>query len=175
MTDMSIDFGPGVLAAIDDLCGFSDTETGGVLVGSYPDHLTAAVTEALPPPRDSEHYGTEFVRGTLGLRELLEERWNASPRTYYVGEWHYHPAPIVEPSAVDFATMRGFAADPAIGCPCPIMVIACRRSDGTRPIRAWTFIDGEPVEIALDAHRDVKPENTPPRAAGGSDVEHREP
>lgn len=122
-----------------------DTETGGVLVGHYtPDESIAVVTEALPPPGDSAAGHSWFHRGVAGLRRLLATRWAASDRTYYLGEWHYHPSIEVEASGDDLAQMRVISADTRYRCREPIMLIVGRPgNNGERPIRAFVFPHGE--------------------------------
>lgn len=131
---------------IDRECARSgDVETGGVLVGHYTgDESTAVITEALPPPKDSARGRSWFHRGVAGLRGLLAKRWESRRRTYYVGEWHYHPASVVEPSGDDLAQMYGINAEPRYRCKEPIMVIVGRARDGgDRPVRAFVFPQGE--------------------------------
>ena len=120
-------------------------ETGGVLVGHYTaDESTAIITEALQPPKDSARGRSWFHRGVAGLRGLLANRWEHQRRTYYVGEWHYHPSSIVEPSGDDLAQMHSINADPRYRCREPIMVIIGQARDGgDRPMRAFVFPRGK--------------------------------
>jgi integrative and conjugative element protein (TIGR02256 family) len=131
-------------------------ETGGILVGHYTtDEVTAVVTEALPPPKDSARGRSWFHRGVAGLRGLLAKRWENQRRTYYVGEWHYHPASIVEPSGDDLAQMYGINTDPRYRCSEPIMLIVGRARDGDEPpVRAFVFPHGRPF---LEFLRHPKP------------------
>lgn len=119
-------------------------ETGGILVGYYTsDRSTAVVTEALPPPKDSVRGRSWFQRGVAGLRGLLNKRWDSEFRTYYIGEWHYHPATIVEPSEDDLKQMYRINADPRYRCREPLMMIVGQgRNDGERPIRVFVFPHG---------------------------------
>lgn len=126
-------------------CRSGAIETGGILVGYYTsDNSTAVVTEALPPPKDSVGGWNWFHRGISGLRGLLVKRWKQQVRTYYIGEWHYHPASILDPSGDDLVQMYGISADYRYQCRQPVMIIAgqARRSD-KRPIRAFVFPQGE--------------------------------
>jgi hypothetical protein len=132
---------------IDRECSRSGAaETGGILVGHYTnDQSTAFVTEALPPPKDSARGASWFHRGMAGLRGLLATRWACELRTYYIGEWHYHPACIVEPSGDDLAQMCAINADPRYRCREPVMIIAGKGVEGgTRPVRAFVFPHGAP-------------------------------
>ena len=131
---------------IDNECARSgDVETGGVLVGHYTaDESTAIITEALEPPRDSVRGRNWFHRGVAGLRGVLAKRWKDERRTYYVGEWHYHPTSIVVPSGDDLTQMDGIKADPRYRCRAPIMVIVGQALGGEeRPIRAFVFPQGQ--------------------------------
>ena len=121
--------------------GAGQIETGGILVGYYTDdESTAIVTDALPPPDDSGRGPTWFNRGVAGLRKLLVSRWRRTRRTYYIGEWHYHPASHITPSDDDLAQMRGISKDARYQCREPIMLIIGRdRRRSERPFRAFVF------------------------------------
>lgn len=130
---------------IDRECSRSgEIETGGILIGHYTkDQSTVIVTEALPPPKDSARGRSWFHRGVAGMCALLEKAWERQPRTYYVGEWHYHPASIVEPSRDDLAQMYRINADPSYQCREPVMIIAGKGlSADERPIRVFVFPRG---------------------------------
>jgi hypothetical protein len=121
-------------------------ETGGILIGHYTrDESTALVTEALPPPKDSAQGRSWFQRGVSGLRGLLAKRWQNDLRTYYIGEWHYHPVNSVEPSEDDLAQMYAINTDSRYRCQEPVMIIVGKAlEDGERPVRAFVFPNGEP-------------------------------
>ena len=129
-----------------ECCSSGSVETGGILVGHYTkDESTAVVMEALPPPKDSARGRNWFHRGMAGLRGLLVKRWESQFRTYYVGEWHYHPAMTVEPSEDDLAQMYVVNADPKYHCREPIMIIVGQKlNSGARSIRAFVFPHGAP-------------------------------
>ncbi|MBK1724152.1 Mov34/MPN/PAD-1 family protein [Thiocystis violacea] len=132
---------------IDSECSRSGAvETGGILVGHYTNgQSTAFVTEALPPPKDSARGTSWFHRGVAGLRGLLAKRWESEHRTYYIGEWHYHPASIVEPSGDDLAQMYAINADPRYRCREPVMIIVGKEGEGgERPVRVFVFPHGVP-------------------------------
>lgn len=121
-----------------------DRETGGVLIGFYTeDKLTAVVLEASGPPPDSSQGRSWFWRGVVGLKNLLARRWVSKRRTYYIGEWHYHPAFHVEPSRDDLAQMRDISQDFNYYCSKPIMVIIGKECGRGRPIKAFIFPQGE--------------------------------
>lgn len=120
-------------------------ETGGVLVGRYSEDLTTAITtEATPPPSDSRLGPSWFIRGVAGIREMLRRRWCSKERTYYIGEWHFHPAVHVEPSEVDVAQLYRICREPNYHCAEPVLLILGRLSDGQeRAARAFVFPRGE--------------------------------
>ena len=120
-------------------------ETGGILVGHYTaDASTAIITDALPPTPDSWRSARCFHRGVSGLRDLLATRWREKRRTYYVGEWHYHPASIVEPSSADLRQMDCINSDPRYKCKEPIMLIIGQAWSGVEiPVRVFVFPRGE--------------------------------
>lgn len=141
-----------VVRALDRMCRDSGAlEIGGILMGRYADDsMVAVVTEATPPPRDSQRGPTWFARGAVGLRELLASRWKARDRVYYIGEWHYHPADVIIPSSEDFAQMAAIGRSGEYRCPEPILVIVGRRVrlDG-RAMRVFVCPNGEsPKEIS---------------------------
>lgn len=119
-------------------------ETGGILIGYHTaDRSAVIIAEALPPPEDSSQGPTWFHRGAAGLQELLKDRWESEPRTFFVGEWHYHPASIVEPSHADLEQMKEISADPLYQCPEPLMFIVGKAREGKeRPIRGFVFPQG---------------------------------
>lgn len=145
---------------IDRECSRSGTiETGGILVGQYTDdQSTALVTEALPPPRDSTRGRMWFHRGVAGLRRLLARRWESECRTYYIGEWHYHPASIVEPSVDDLAQMHEIKSDRRYHCREPVMIIVGRGlSGGERRLRAFVFAhQASPIEFQEQSSRKLR-------------------
>lgn len=119
-------------------------ETGGVLIGFYTqDKSTAVVTEASGPPPDSSQGHSWFLRGIAGLKNLLARRWVSKRRTYYIGEWHYHPVVHVEPSKDDLSQMRAISQDSNYYCSKPIMIIVGKEDSEGRAIRAFVFPQGE--------------------------------
>ena len=125
-------------------------ETGGILVGRYsPYGDRVLVTRAVGPPRDSRRFPTAFIRGVIGLRERLHRLWVAGE--YYIGEWHFHPYGSPKPSETDRRQIAEFAADHALMCPHPVMIVV-----GGDPVADWrlatvALVDGAIVELAEDA------------------------
>lgn len=79
-------------------------ETGGALLGIVdPQSKRIEVVAAVPAPSDSTEAPTEFIRGTMGLRETVEAAIARSAgQIRYVGEWHSHPkGSSSRPSTID--------------------------------------------------------------------------
>ena len=120
-------------------------ETGGILIGYYSDdRTTAIVTEATAPPQDSNYGHNWFQRGVVGLISLLARRWkNTSRRTFYIGEWHFHPNEKVVPSMSDYKQMQDISNSANYHCNEPIMLVIGDNINGTRPLRAFVFPRGK--------------------------------
>lgn len=129
----------------------TDRETGGILVGRYGDDLrTAYVEQVEEMPSDSAATSTRFVRGTRGLRALLQSLWTAPQRSYYLGEWHHHPSPSTTPSGPDLAQMRSIALAPNYHCPEPVLVILGKTAslDVARPMYVAVTTASECIRLA---------------------------
>jgi len=119
----------------------SNQETGGILIGYYSNNnQTAIVCEATPPPNDSQKGRNWFWRGVTGLRSLLLDRWNENRKTYYIGEWHYHPAQVIEPSTTDLKQMIGISKSTRYYCSEPILIIIGRGSKAETPPGLSSFL-----------------------------------
>lgn len=145
----------GVLGRLDRYCRDAGcVETGGILIGRYSDDLALAIVrEATPPPMDSKRGRSWFVRGTSGLREMLGKQWRAGERTFYIGEWHFHPANHVEPSGDDFAQMVEISRAPEYDCRTPLLLIlGASKKEGQRIFRAFVCqANDAPVELHAEA------------------------
>lgn len=99
-------------------------ETGGILAGSYSDdHECATVTAIGSAPDDSDWGSTWFRRGVRGVAQWLSALWSGATRSYYVGEWHFHPFASPTASAEDMRQLRDIARDRHYRCPEPILLI----------------------------------------------------
>jgi integrative and conjugative element protein (TIGR02256 family) len=147
----AVELPASVRSALDGFCAESGAvETGGILVGRYSDDLIRAlVCEATPPPSDSKRGRSWFIRGVSGLREMLGRRWQARERSFYVGEWHFHPATSVSPSSDDFSQMLKISQTRDYDCKAPLMLIfGAVKHEGARIFRAFVCpVDGAPLEL----------------------------
>jgi integrative and conjugative element protein (TIGR02256 family) len=140
-----------VFGALDRYCrDAGSVETGGILIGRYSDDFALAIVrEATPPPMDSKRGRSWFVRGMSGLREMLGRRWRNNERTFYIGEWHFHPANHVEPSGDDFAQMIEISRAREYDCKEPLLLIlGASKHEGQRIFRAFVCqADDAPMEL----------------------------
>jgi integrative and conjugative element protein (TIGR02256 family) len=115
------------------LCGAAGrNETGGILIGTYNErHDCAHIMDVIPPPADSRRGRTWFARGVRGLQNLLNRLWRTE-RSFYVGEWHFHPFAAPIPSDQDMKQMQTIAATAASRCPEPLLFIL-----GGDPAGVW--------------------------------------
>ena len=122
------------------LCGATrGRETGGVLVGNYtPNRETAIITDATPPPWDSNAGRTWFNRGVAGLHRLFVRLWSKPNREYYIGEWHHHPTDTIAMSTDDVRQMINISEDGNYRCPEPVLIIV--GSDRSKRWNAKVFI-----------------------------------
>lgn len=147
----AVELQASVLRALDRCCrDAGSAETGGISIGRYSDDLTLAIVrEATAPPSDSKRGPSSFVRGVSGLREMLDERWRAAERIFYIGEWHFHPANRVEPSDDDFAQKIEIGQAGEYACKEPLLLIlGAAEHEGHRIFRAFVCPAGDaPMEV----------------------------
>lgn len=137
--------------ALQTLCASSGgKETGGILIGRYSDaHDCAVATEAMPPPKDSRRARTRFARGVFGLQERLNLTWKKF-RSYYLGEWHFHPDASPAYSSDDEDQMMKIAADQAYHCPEPVLLILGGSEVHGWKLSVYVFRVGQaPVQLLL--------------------------
>ncbi len=153
------EFQASVLSALDRYCSDAGSwETGGILVGCYSDDLSLAIVrEATPPPSDSRRGRSWFVRGVNGLRDALSKRWRAQERTYYLGEWHFHPVEQVQPSGDDFAQMLEISQARNYDCKEPLLLIlGAGQRQQQRTFRAFVCpASGDPMELLPVANEKI--------------------
>jgi integrative and conjugative element protein (TIGR02256 family) len=147
----AVEIQASVLLALDRYCHDAGAvETGGILIGRYSEDLALAIVrEATLPPADSKRGRSWFVRGVSGLREMLGKRWRAKERTFYIGEWHFHPASHVEPSSDDFSQMIQISRASEYDCKEPLLLIfGAGKHDGDRILRVFVSpAAGAPMEF----------------------------
>ena len=99
------------------------SETGGILLGLVDIPAKRIhVVDASPAPPDSIEQPGSFVRGVIGVPELIGSvRRRTADQVRYVGEWHSHPPrSSAWPSAIDgeqldwLATLMGMDSMPAL-------------------------------------------------------------
>lgn len=144
---IAVEIEPRALTTMLDISSRADgLETGGVLIGRYTafgDRVI--VSRASGPPRDSQRYRFNFVRGTAGLTARFERAWRQG--LYYVGEWHLHLEGSTHPSDTDREQVLAFSRQRDYRCPHPVsggdrwrpgdrMADLQRGCDGRRPCRA---------------------------------------
>lgn len=81
-------------------------ETGGVLTGLVDiSKKSIHLADAVLAPADSQCSPGQFVRGTIGVRDHLDDVFaRTRGQVRYVGEWHSHPPrSSARPSATDLA------------------------------------------------------------------------
>ena len=111
--DPAIRISPRVDRAIQEaVAAMPDAETGGVLIGRFVDLTnTFHIVDLLPAPPDSRFSPCEFILGTEGLAESLDEIvLGTGGALYPLGTWHSHLVPSGA-SAKDIRTALRLAAE----------------------------------------------------------------
>lgn len=150
--EFEVAFEQSAMMAALSLCASSPrVETGGILVGRYVNSgRRVQVSEATGPPPGSSAGRDWFTRGNRGLAKLLADRWDSEPRTYYLGEWHFHPDRVPWPSSQDLRQMHEVAADPRYQCANPILLVVSPIDEGQWCPQVFVFGAGAvPVALSL--------------------------
>jgi integrative and conjugative element protein (TIGR02256 family) len=135
-------------------------ETGGILVGRYTaTHDCAVVTSVSDAPRDSRAGGTWFSRGVAGLQRWLNGLWKS--KTYYLGEWHFHPFALASPSGDDRDEMKSIANTKSYHCPEPLLMIVGGDPKKDWRVTVFVYVAGE----GLRELHEVKDEGSAPDIA----------
>jgi integrative and conjugative element protein (TIGR02256 family) len=98
-------------------------EYGGLLLGRYISENKIVLIEDTVLPNKYKSSSYYFERGSEGLKEVLELRYNASPSLIYVGEWHTHPDSLAKPSKTDINAMSELANDTNVLINNPVLMI----------------------------------------------------
>lgn len=87
---------------------YRPSETGGITLGRINrSRQILYVTKALPPPPDSKHSPTQFIRGAEGVRTSHKSaRDRTGAAIGYAAEWHTHPNGPSSLSIQDYETAR---------------------------------------------------------------------
>lgn len=132
-------------------------ETGGILIGYYANGQQTAIITQISTPSDSKSGRHWFKRGVSGLASLLRKSWQDPQKTYYLGEWHYHPVSVIQPSDEDFQQMITISQSPNFQCKEPIMIIIGKEKSSLHA-KAWVFPSGEsPLEFCIAAQSNHTP------------------
>jgi hypothetical protein len=86
-----------------------------------------------------------------GVERWLAKLWSAPQRTYYLGEWHFHPYASPEASATDAAQMRTIATSAGYRCPEPLLLVLGGDPNGDWKLRAYVFPAGSTMVTMRDA------------------------
>lgn len=112
------------LAQLLELCRTAGrNEVGGILIGAYDEpHTTAVITKVTGPTADSKQGPFWFHRGIKGLKRILDDLWSRE-KSYYLGEWHFHPYSSSSASGTDLTSLKSIAINGQYACPEPILLI----------------------------------------------------
>lgn len=133
---------PGMAKAIKHCGKAGRNETGGILVGHYTRSQDyAVVTFVSDAPSDSKAGGNWFKRGIAGLQQWLNGLWKS--KTYYLGEWHFHPFAVASPSDDDLTQMALIASTASYHCPEPILMILGGDPKANWHVRIFVYLAGE--------------------------------
>lgn len=114
--------------AIHQVSAIGKKETGGIAIGRYSSSLKMVyINELSEAPTDSKAGFSWFVRGIKGLGEYLRKKWLQSEE-YYLGEWHFHPANVPEPSRTDKNQLKRISEDARFNCKEPVLIIISKRN-----------------------------------------------
>ena len=128
-----------MLEILDKCKDSTSKETGGILVGYYaPAYDCAIVTALSGPPEDSIREPRFFVRGTKGIQRWIFRLWREQ-RSFYLGEWHYHPGGPPVPSPDDREQMHRLSNNRKLRCPEPVLLIIGGNPKGSWTANAYVF------------------------------------
>ena len=127
-------------------------ETGGILIGCYTDALDCALlTKIVGPAKDSSAGKYWFRRGVRGLQDLINRYWKNN-RSYYLGEWHFHPFAPPTPSSQDIKQMKNIAYSHSYNCPEPLLLIIGGDPEANYTIKAFVFKRNVAKQRSPDYH-----------------------
>lgn len=116
-------------AIINEISKDFSLETGGILLGNYSIRgKVSFVLSIAGPPTDSISTKNGFIRGVIGLQNVLDRHYREN--IFYIGEWHFHPAPDGSPSLRDVNSMKRIAKNRKYSCSIPILIIGFNDNNG---------------------------------------------
>ena len=80
-----------------------------------------------------------------GLQRSVNKLWKS--RSFYLGEWHFHPFAAPDPSGSDISQMCEIARAESCKCPEPVLVILGGDPAGEWQIRAFAFPQAVHIEL----------------------------
>lgn len=99
-------------------------ETGGPLFGYEADQGGIVVIRAFAPGPNARHHRFRYLPDRRDTQSRIDQVFKESKGVHsYLGEWHSHPLGAACPSATDLATLKGIAAERAVGLPRPLALI----------------------------------------------------
>jgi integrative and conjugative element protein (TIGR02256 family) len=100
-------------------------ETGGVLMGYYSRGRELVITHASPPGPKSIQKKRSIGFDISFCQSFVDEIFMQSQRCYtYIGDWHSHTKPYIEPSFSDQRQLSRTASKQGRNLPNPVMLIA---------------------------------------------------
>jgi len=102
-----------------------EVETGGLLVGFVDDKKRAVTLRATGPGPKAKRTATLFRRDVDYVQMELERASSElGQKGSYIGEWHSHLSPEVDPSPTDIDSLLGISKAHNYLNRCPVLVIA---------------------------------------------------
>ena len=136
----SVTLDPGARTALMALVDAEpERETGGILVGHYPEPQQLRITQVSPPGPKAHKRRFGFSRDTRFLQKWLDRRVALSDGAEdYVGEWHVHHALDAPPSSTDRRSLWRIARRGNYPTDQPMLLIV-EDADGHRRLRFYCF------------------------------------
>lgn len=113
-------------------------ETGGALMGYWPDSSTVVITDVIGPGHNGRHGRNSFHPDVEHHDREIEIVYQRSGRLHtYLGDWHTHPRGAASTSHKDRKTLLAIASDPMARTPTPLMGILAGQSVWKLAIWSW--------------------------------------
>ena len=118
-----------------DALKWGPRETGGPVFG-YENYGELVITRAFPPGPKAWHLPWLYRPDREAVQTAIDDIFQETHgQERWIGSWHTHPLGRPSPSLLDRRTARQVAAEKAVGCPEPLMLIQTTRiaRAGLRP------------------------------------------